>query len=144
MTIVQNILKIAKEHKINNQKLCQILNSNPNKIYDWKVGKSKPTAEELCTLANYFNVTIDYLVGRTGEKINTHYENNVSGINFSNLIHGSGSVTVNSSNNDYKKLTKEETEILNVYRLLDARDRTKFMNFIFEMEDKIEKNTGRE
>ncbi len=144
MTIVQNILKIAKEHKINNQKLCQILNSNPNKIYDWKVGKSKPTAEELCTLANYFNVTIDYLVGRTDEKINTHYENNVSGINFSNLIHGSGSVTVNSSNNDYKKLTKEETEILNIYRLLDARDRTKFMNFIFEMEDKIEKNTGRE
>ncbi len=114
MTIVQNILKIAKEHKVNNQKLCQILNSNPNKIYDWKVGKS--TAEELCTLANYFDVTIDYLVGRTNEDTNTHYENNVSGINFSNLIQGSGSVTVNSSSNDYKKLTGEETEILDIYR----------------------------
>ena len=133
MTIVQNILKIAKEHKVNNQKLCQILNSNPNKIYDWKVGKSKPTAEELCTLANYFDVTIDYLVGRTNEDTNTHYENNVSGINFSNLIQGSGSVTVNSSSNDYKKLTGEETEILDIYRSLNIEDKSTFLNFILKM-----------
>ena len=71
MSIVQNILKIAKEHKINNQQLCKILNTNSSKVYDWKVGKSKPSAEDLCTLSDYFGVSIDYLVGRTdfGSKV---------------------------------------------------------------------------
>ncbi len=82
MTIVQNILKIAKENKINNQKLCEILNSNPNKIYDWKVGKSKPSTDELCILADYFNVSADYLLGRTNEQTNNCYSNNISDNSF--------------------------------------------------------------
>ncbi len=88
MTIVQNILKIAKENKINNQKLCEILNSNPNKIYDWKVGKSKPSTDELCILADYFNVSADYLLGRTNEQTNNCYSNNISDNSFNNFMQG--------------------------------------------------------
>lgn len=144
MTIVQNILKIAKENKINNQKLCEILNSNPNKIYDWKVGKSKPSTDELCILADYFNVSADYLLGRTNEQTNNCYSNNISDNSFNNfmqgnIIKGDTSISVPSSTNKSTQLSKEETEILNIYRSLEARDRTKFMNFVFEMQDKTEK-----
>ncbi len=137
-------IQLLQDNNITAYKLSKVLGISEAVISQWKSGRQLPKYDSINLLCDYFNVSPNYLLGRTDEKINTHYENNVSGINFSNLIHGSGSVTVNSSNNDYKKLTKEETEILNVYRLLDARDRTKFMNFIFEMEDKIEKNTGRE
>ena len=65
MNIVQNILKIAKEHKINNQQLCKLLNTNPNKIYDWKIGKSKPSAEDVYIIADYLDCSVDYLLGRT-------------------------------------------------------------------------------
>ena len=63
--IVQNILKLAKEKKITNQQLCKILETNPNKIYDWKIGKSKPSAEDISKLADCFDVSTDYLLGRT-------------------------------------------------------------------------------
>lgn len=62
--IVQNILRLAKEKKITNQQLCKILETNPNKIYDWKIGKSKPSAEDISKLADYFDVSTDYLLGR--------------------------------------------------------------------------------
>ncbi len=65
MDIVQNILRLAKEKKITNQQLCKILETNPNKIYDWKIGKSKPSAEDISKLADYFDVSTDYLLGRT-------------------------------------------------------------------------------
>lgn len=64
MEIVQNILNIAKTRKVNNQQLCKILETNSNKIYDWKIGKSKPSAEDISKLADYFNVSADYLLGR--------------------------------------------------------------------------------
>lgn len=64
MDIVQNILRLAKEKKITNQQLCKILETNPNKIYDWKIGKSKPSAEDISKLADYFDVSTDYLLGR--------------------------------------------------------------------------------
>lgn len=139
MTIVQNILKIAKENKINNQKLCEILNSNPNKIYDWKVGKSKPSTDELCILADYFNVSADYLLGRTNEQTNNCYSNNISDNSFNNfmqgnIIKGDTSISVPSSTNKSTQLSKEETEILDIYRSLDIRNKSKFLNMIFDIE----------
>ena len=73
MNIVQNILKLAKEKKITNQQLCKILETNPNKIYDWKIGKSKPSAEDISKLADCFDVSTDYLLGR---KISPETEDN--------------------------------------------------------------------
>ena len=138
MTIVQNILKIAKENKINNQKLCEILNSNPNKIYDWKVGKSKPSTDELFILADYFNVSADYLLGRTNEQTNNCYSNNISDNSFNNfmqgnIIKGDTSISVPSSTNKSTQLSKEETEILNIYRSLNIRDKSTFLNFILDI-----------
>jgi len=69
MNIVENILKIAKKHNLNNQQICKLLNTNPNKIYDWKIGKSKPSADDLYILADYFDCSVDYLLGRSSEPL---------------------------------------------------------------------------
>ena len=100
----------------------------------WKNGKQLPKYDSLNLLCDYFNVSADYLLGRTDEQTGTYYANNVNGINFSNLIQGSSAVTVNSNNNDYKGLSNEETEILTIYRSLNIRNKTKFLNLILDME----------
>lgn len=74
MNIVENILRIAKKNHINNQQLCKLLNTNPNKIYDWKIGKSKPSAEDLYILADYFDCSVDYLIGRSKEPLTKRQE----------------------------------------------------------------------
>ena len=75
MDIVQNILNIAKANGLNNQQLCKLLNTNPNKIYDWKVGKSRPSAQDVLTIARHLNVSVDYLL--TGEE-NSNVKQNLS------------------------------------------------------------------
>ena len=128
MSIVQNILKIAKEHKINNQQLCKILNTNSSKVYDWKVGKSKPSAEDLCTLSDYFGVSIDYLVGRT-DKPN---------------LDEAPAITEAPVTQEPKKEDESEKELLRIYRSLPPRIKHEVMSFMYETEDKNELERDRE
>lgn len=59
------------------QKLCGEKNTNPSRletelglgkgtIHKW--AKSYPNTEKLLLVANYFNVSVDYLLGRTGDE----------------------------------------------------------------------------
>ena len=64
MDYVENILKIAKENNYTNKQLCELLGKNPSYISDWKSGKSKPKADEIILLAQTFNVSVDYLLGK--------------------------------------------------------------------------------
>lgn len=50
------------------KKLSESMGISTGNISDWKSGKSKPTAEALLKIADYFNVSVDYLLGRTDIK----------------------------------------------------------------------------
>ncbi|MCI9355780.1 MAG: helix-turn-helix domain-containing protein [Firmicutes bacterium] len=136
--VAEIIKKTAKVKNIQLKDMLIELELNKNTLSNMYKG-SMLKGDSLARIADYLDVSVDYLLGRTNEQISTYYSNNVKGINFSNLIQGGSSVTVNSNKNDYSDLSKEEIGILNVYRSLDIRDRVKFMNFVFDMEDKATK-----
>ncbi len=136
--LAEIIKKTAKVKNIQLKDMLIELELNKNTLSNMYKG-SMLKGDSLARIADYLDVSVDYLLGRTNEQISTYYSNNVKGINFSNLIQGGSSVTVNSNKNDYSDLSKEEIGILNVYRSLDIRDRVKFMNFVFDMEDKATK-----
>ena len=135
--IADKIKIIAKSKNIPMKKLLEDVGLGFNTMSNMKT--SMPKVDNIAKIADYLNISVDYLLGRTNEQISTYYSNNVKGINFSNLIQGGSSVTVNSNKNDYNDLSKEEIGILDLYRSLDIRDRAKFMNFVFDMEDKATK-----
>lgn len=68
MNVVQNILNLAALNGVTDQQLCKILKTNSSKIYDWKRGKSKPSAVDILLLATFFDCSADYLLGLTLEK----------------------------------------------------------------------------
>ena len=47
------------------KEIAKILKLSQNQIYYYIKGTAQPSIETLIEIANYFNVTIDYLVGRT-------------------------------------------------------------------------------
>ncbi len=136
-------LKLLCEEKgIKLTNLIQELGMSSGNMNKWKNGVI-PKGNTLSKLADYFNVSVDYLIGKTDEQMNTHHSNNIN----SSFVQSNSSVTLgsvsvgstfNSNSNDIS-LSKEEIGILEVYRSLDIRDRAKFMNFVFDMEDKINK-----
>ena len=94
-------------------------------------GKKQPSREVAESLADFFEVTLDYLLGRTAERNNSYFANNISG---SNLVQGNGSVSIS----DIETTTKEEAELLRIFRALDVRERARLLETAFALEDKKE------
>lgn len=67
LDVVNNIIKLAKQRGIKQSFLNELIGGYRGKITDWKNGKSKPTDDELNTIAEYFNVSINYLLGETDD-----------------------------------------------------------------------------
>lgn len=61
----ENLLRIRKERKLSLQALGDTLGISNQAVSLLEKGKNSPSFEILCSLADYFGVSIDYLVGRT-------------------------------------------------------------------------------
>jgi len=57
--------QILKENGVSQEKLKKDLNVSGSVLYKWLKGTNKPSAESLIALSNYFDCSIDYLIGRT-------------------------------------------------------------------------------
>ncbi len=73
MNIFSERLKNLRKLNKRTQKQVSIKTAITERVYQsYEYGKVIPTATALIALANYFNVSIDYLLGRTNNpKINT-------------------------------------------------------------------------
>ena len=49
---------------VTQKEVARALNTTDDTIYSWEKGRSQPSLEMLFKLADYFDCTIDYLVGR--------------------------------------------------------------------------------
>lgn len=62
--IAERIKELMQEHSLNQVGLAQKIGVKQNTISAWLLGKKEPCITSLWLLADYFNVDIDYLVGR--------------------------------------------------------------------------------
>lgn len=61
--------EIRKSKGISQLKLAMDLNTNQNTISRYETGEREPGINELIKIADYFNVSIDYLLERTDNPI---------------------------------------------------------------------------
>ena len=65
---VERIFDLLYEHKIQQKELAKALGISAGNITEWKKGRSAPSAGVLPKIADYFDVSTDYLLGKTDEK----------------------------------------------------------------------------
>ena len=63
-----NLKKLRKNKKLTQQKIAEMLNVAPTTYLGYEKETSEPNINTLIKLADFYNVSLDYLVGR--EKIN--------------------------------------------------------------------------
>lgn len=63
----QNLAKLRKERKLSQYDLAEKMNFSRGKIANYEQGTRQPDFETLQMFADYFNVTTDYLLGRSDE-----------------------------------------------------------------------------
>ena len=105
-----NLKVLRKSKKITQLKLSMDLGVSQELISRYENGSSFPQPQMLITLANYFNCSVDYLLGLTDVATPTKYL-----------------VTKNTSIN--------EAEVLNKYNMLSSEDKkcfNKFLSFLLD------------
>lgn len=65
---IPNLFKLLKDRGITQSQLSRATGISTGNIGDWKSGKSKPSADKLQILAEYFGVSTDYLLGTEKRK----------------------------------------------------------------------------
>lgn len=79
--------ELRKEKNLSQKQLSLHIKYGQSTISEWEKGKIEPTADALLAIADYFNVSVDYLLGRenidgTKVHISNSFNNNNGKINF--------------------------------------------------------------
>jgi transcriptional regulator with XRE-family HTH domain len=57
--------ELRKKKNISQLRLATDLNTTQNTISRYETGEREPGINELIKIADYFNISVDYLIGRT-------------------------------------------------------------------------------
>jgi transcriptional regulator with XRE-family HTH domain len=76
MTVFERIKELAKKRSKTIKQVTQDLDYSENYFYSLKSGK-QPSAEKLNEIAEYFNVSVDYLLGRTDDPFGGEQSNDL-------------------------------------------------------------------
>ncbi len=60
----QNLVRLRKENNISQQKLAKLIGVTQQCVSEWEKDNIEPTLSNLVKLANVFDISIDFLVGR--------------------------------------------------------------------------------
>ena len=63
--VFMRLKKLRKKKGISQLRLATDLNTTQNTISRYETGEREPGIDELIKIADYFNVSVDYLIGRT-------------------------------------------------------------------------------
>lgn len=67
---------LRKEKNLKQKEVAELVNKTIPCVCDWENGKKEPSIEDLIKLANFFEVTVDYLIGRSSDAdLATTYSN---------------------------------------------------------------------
>lgn len=65
MSLGNNIRAVRKEKKLSQVELGKAVGVSRSTIANWEKGKTSPATTYILKLANFFNITTDYLLGYT-------------------------------------------------------------------------------
>lgn len=75
----ERIKELRKIKNLTQKQLAEILKTNNSSICDWECGRSQPDLEMLVCIAEFFEISVDYLLGLEDESgAKTKYKNNIT------------------------------------------------------------------
>lgn len=99
MNIAKKIIQLRKERHINQTQLANAVGVSQQTITKWETGRSEPKSSALRAIADYFNVSADYLLGRK-------YPNNLNNLLSNKQIAIARAIDPNLSIDELKAMIK--------------------------------------
>jgi len=138
MAFYETLSKLMKERNVTSKELSETLKFGKNQIKYWKDNGNIPNGEALIALSNYFNVSIDFLLGRTNDPQGI-YQNSNSG-NIVNGNNGNNSpLTINGTVNSNES-TDELLELIQDLPLVKRAEAVLYLNDLKNKKWKADEN----
>ena len=96
------VKELRLEKQLEQQDLAKIIQIGKGSISNWETGRTEPSIEYLLKLADFFEVSIDYLLGRSDDL---------------------GIVNVQTN------LNTEQNELVNYYNQMSEKDKAKLLGY---------------
>ena len=101
-TFMNRIKELRQQKQLDQKDLAQIMQIGKGSISNWEVGRTEPSVEYLIKLANYFEVSVDYLLGHSNEV---------------------GIIETGAA------LSNDEQELLNLYKRMSSGNKNKLLGY---------------
>ena len=128
LILTQTIEKLCKENHITVKEMLSKSNLNRNVVDNLKKG-SIPSVDKIVKIADYFNISTDYLLGRTDISMIDLSQRFSKNHNCVQTAINNGNIHLSVDECSYDEM---ETELLKVFRELSFRDKIKFINEMME------------
>lgn len=99
--------RLCKERGVSEYRVGEATGIKGSTFYGWKTGKYTPKQDKLQKIADYFGVTVDYLL--TGEEPDGHYVDEESAEILQQLYQDPGRMTLFKAS---KNLTPDQVKLL--------------------------------
>ena len=73
----ERLKSLRKEQNLTQQKIAEKLNISRGSYAQWEAQRTQPSSKSLETLADFFDVSTDYLLGNTDNKNSTKFEDDL-------------------------------------------------------------------
>ncbi len=134
MTMTERIFDLLNKSGKTQTDIARLLNVRPTTVSEWRKGKYTPALSHCIALADYFGVSLDYLI--TGREPRGAPVQQIIGNNNSNNTAVAGDVVVVG---DY---TEYERELLKVAGGFDMRRKNELLSFAYQLEKQIKSEGG--
>lgn len=118
---------LLKDNAISNYTLSKNIGVSQSTIANWLNGVSTPNFTKLLKIADYFHVSVDYLLGRTDKAAEINSNNTVTGNN--NIIGNGNTVGEN--------LSEQEKALFNIFKNLDVVKQAQLLAYAAELKERV-------
>ena len=107
---MNNLLTLRKELNLTQEEMSKKLNLGRCTYGNYEIERTDPSIDILIKLADFFECSIDYLVGRSNELDTVIIQNDIS---------------------------SDERELINVYKMLDYSLKAKLIGYAYGLKEQI-------
>lgn len=141
--LIANIKSVCKTQNIPLSEMLEQCNLSKGFIYDVEKRDRTPSIDKVTAIAEYFGVSVDYLLGRTNNP-NIDYSNGITSNNNSgniitaSHINGNNNSNINTRNKSDNNITLDETaeQVLSAFQGMTLADKAKVITLIAELTEK--------
>jgi len=131
LSTLDKILYLLKTKGISEKEFTELLGVNKSTVSEWKSGKIKSYNKKLPKIAKILNVSPEYLLSDSNSELKSNHETTKKN-NKPTAIESKNLMDINVNNRIDMYLTEEEKILLDNYRKLNHKGKTRVNSFIYD------------